>query len=60
MKLAGVCSASSVTRLTAGWIRCWSASKSRVLRTVSATTISPSITDRSGKLSRTAVTTSGK
>ena len=60
MKLAGVCSASRFTRLAAGWMRCWSASKSRMLRAVSATTISPSITDRSGKFASTAATTSGK
>ena len=60
MKLAGVCSASSLTRLAAGWMRCCSASKSRVLRAVSATTISPSITARGGKFASTAATTSGK
>jgi hypothetical protein len=60
MKLAGVCSASSLTRLSAGWIRCCNASKSRQLRAVSATTISPSITARAGKLASTAATTSGK
>ncbi len=60
MKLAGVCSASIRTRLSAGWIRCWRASKSSVLRSVSATTISPSTTARGGKLARTASTTSGK
>ena len=57
---AGVCSASSRTRLAAGWIRCSSASKCSRLRSVSGTTISPSMTDRSGRFARTAVTSSGK
>src|SRR5919107_98885 len=60
IKLAGVSRDSRVTRLTAGWIRCCSASKSSVPRSGSATTISPSITARGGKLARTASTTSGK
>ena len=58
MKLAGVLPASSVTRLAAGWMRCWSAQKSSPPSP--ATTISPSITHRSGRLRRTASTTSGK
>jgi hypothetical protein len=41
-------------------MRCCSASKSSVLRAVSATITSPSITARSGKLASTASTTSGK
>ena len=58
MKLAGVCSASSVTRLAAGWIRCCSTSKSS--RSPTTTTISPSITHRSGRFALMASTTSGK
>ena len=58
MKLAGVVPASSATRLAAGWMRCWSAQKSRPPSP--ATTISPSITARGGKLRMTASTTSGK
>ncbi len=49
-----------MTRLAAGWMRCCRASKSSVLRSVSATMISPSITARGGKLASTASTTSGK
>ena len=41
-------------------MRCWSTSNSRQLRSRSSTTISPSITARSGKLAFTASTTSGK
>ena len=58
MKLAGVSPASRVTRLAAGWMRCWSAQKSRPPSP--AMTISPSITARGGKLRLTASTTSGK
>ena len=60
MKLAGVCPASMLTRLAAGWMRCCSASKSSRLRAVSATTISPSMTARDGNEASTASTTSGK
>ncbi len=58
MKDAGVASASMRTRLSAGWMRCCSAPKSRPPSP--ATTISPSITARAGNARRTASTTSGK
>ena len=58
MKLAGVSAASRSTRLAAGWMRCWSAQKSRPPSP--AITISPSITARAGKCAFTASTTSGK
>ena len=53
-------SASILTRLSAGWIRCSNASKSRRRPSPSGMTISPSITQRSGRLARTASTISGK
>ena len=58
MKLAGVCSDSSLTRLAAGWMRCCSTSNSS--RSPTTTTISPSTTHRSGRLALTASTISGK
>ncbi len=60
MKWAGVCSASSETRLAAGWMRSCSASKSSRRPEASGTTISPSITQRSGNSARIAATSSGK
>ncbi len=54
----GVRSASVRTREAAGWMRSLSASKSS--RPSRATTISPSITHRSGSRSRSASTSSGK
>ena len=58
MKLAGVASASMFTRLAAGCRRCWSAQKSSPLSP--GTTISPSTTQRSGRLVLIAAATSGK
>jgi hypothetical protein len=58
MNEAGVCSASVGTRESAGWMRCWSASKSKP-RSV-AIMISPSITHRSGSSAVAAATSSGK
>ena len=58
MKLAGVVSDSSLTRLAAGWIRCCSTSNSS--RSPTTTTISPSITQCSGRLALIASTISGK
>ncbi len=58
MKVAGVCSDRSFTRLAAGWMRCCSTSNSS--RSPSTTTISPSITHFSGRFALTASTTSGK
>ena len=60
MKCAGVVVASSETRLAAGWIRSCSASKSSRRPEASGTTISPSITHRSGNDAKTAATISGK
>jgi hypothetical protein len=60
MKWAGVCPASSVTRLAAGWMRSCSASKSSRCPAASGTTTSPSITHREGSSARTAATSSGK
>ena len=48
MKLAGVSSDSSFTRLAAGWMRCCSTSNSS--RSPTTTTISPSITQRLGQV----------
>ncbi len=60
MKWAGVFPASMLTRLAAGCSRSWSALKSRLRPSSLATTISPSTTQRSGRLALTAATTSGK
>jgi hypothetical protein len=60
MNLAGVCSASMLIRLAAGWIRCCSDSKSSRSPDGPISTISPSMTQRSGRLARTASTNSGK
>ena len=60
MKCPGVCSASSETRLAAGWMRSCSASKSSRRPEASGTTISPSMTQRSGNSARIAATSSGK
>ena len=58
MKVAGVCSDSSLIRLAAGWMRCCSTSNSS--RSPTTTTISPSTTHFSGRLAWTASTISGK
>ena len=58
MKLAGVASASIATRLAAGCRRCWSDQKSSP--SPAGTTISPSTTQRSGRLALIAAATSGK
>ena len=55
-----VVSDSILTRLAAGWMRCCSRSKSRRSPPDPITTISPSTTHLSGRLSLTASTTSGK
>ena len=60
MKCPGVWVESSSTRLAAGWIRSCRASKSSRLPSASGTTISPSITQRSGSSALTAATSSGK
>ena len=57
---AGVRSASIRTRLSAGWIRCWSASKSSRSPDSPITMTSPSTTHRSGRFARSASTSSGK
>ena len=54
----GVCSASIRTRLSAGWMRCCSASKSS--RPSVTRMISPSTTQRGGRFCRRASTSSGK
>ena len=58
MKLAGVSSDNSFTRLAAGWMRCCSTSNSS--RSPTTTTISPSTTQWSGRFALTASTISGK
>ena len=58
MNEAGVRAASSATRDAAGWMRCWSASKSSPVAV--GRTISPSTTHRSGSSVRNAATSSGK
>ena len=58
MKDAGVFSASIRTRESAGWMRCCSASKSKLWSV--AMMISPSMTHRSGNSAVTAATSSGK
>ena len=60
MNAAGVRPASILTRLAAGCSRCCSAQKSSVRPSSLATTISPSSTQRGGRLARTASATSGK
>ena len=58
MNEAGVRSASRLTRLVAGWMRCRSASKPS--RSPWTMMTSPSMTHRSGRFAFTASTTSGK
>jgi hypothetical protein len=60
MNLAGVVSDSIFTRLAAGWMRWARTSKSRRSPVGPTTTISPSMTQRVGRLAFTASTSSGK